>query len=257
MLHFISSSIAYWNRMWLVWRKSLLTSMTTNVVNPLLFLFAFGFGLGAVVKEMDGLPYFMYVAPGMIAQSAMFAATFETTIEAYFRFSRQKTWEAIMATPVSLNALLAGEVLWASTKALLAGGCVLIVAFAFGGIHAGPMLPVVLLLMILGAVCFACCGIFFVSIAKDMSFFSYIFTFWITPMFMFCGVLFPADRFPDYVQWIGWLLPMRHLIEILRPVSAGISVDIFTFILHFSYLLILSLAAFYLGAKRIRARMFD
>ena len=92
------------------------------MANPLLFLFAFGFGLGAVIDDMGGLDYLAYVVPGMMAYSAMFAASFETTIGSFARFNMQKTWDAVLATPVSLLELLLGEAVWAACKAHALGG---------------------------------------------------------------------------------------------------------------------------------------
>ena len=86
-------SLAVTRRQYLVWRKVLWSSLTTNVANPILFLFAFGFGLGAVVDQMGGLDYLAFVVPGMMAYSAMFAASFETTVGSFSRFDFQKTWE--------------------------------------------------------------------------------------------------------------------------------------------------------------------
>src|SRR5918992_5104110 len=108
-----SHTLAVCWRQYLVWRRIIWPSLSTNVANPVLFLFAFGFGLGAVIDAMGGLSYLAYVVPGMMAYSAMFAASFETTVGSYSRFMLQKTWDAVLATPVRLTELLLGELLWA------------------------------------------------------------------------------------------------------------------------------------------------
>ena len=109
-------------RQYLVWRKVIWSSLTTNVANPILFLFAFGFGLGAVVDRMAGLSYLAFVVPGMMAYSAMFAASFETTVGSFARFDFQKTWDATLATPVTLLELLLGEAFWATVQGDDLGG---------------------------------------------------------------------------------------------------------------------------------------
>ena len=114
-----SHTLAVCRRQYLVWRKIIWPSLSTNVANPVLFLFAFGFGLGAVIDDMGGLDYLAYVVPGMMAYSAMFAASFETTIGSFARFNMQKTWDAVLATPVSLIELLLGEAFWAACKAMI------------------------------------------------------------------------------------------------------------------------------------------
>jgi len=125
---------AVWRRNLLVWRRIMWASLTTNVADPLLFLFAFGYGLGAVIDQIAGLTYLSFVVPGMMAYATMFAASFETTISTYARISMQGTWNAILATPVTLSELILGEALWATTKGVFAMLCVLGVGFVWGGI---------------------------------------------------------------------------------------------------------------------------
>ena len=127
-----SHTLAVCRRQYLVWRKIIWPSLSTNVANPVLFLFAFGFGLGAVIDDMGGLDYLAYVVPGMMAYSAMFAASFETTIGSFARFNMQKTWDAVLATPVSLIELLLGEAFWAACKAMISAVCVLAGGRALG-----------------------------------------------------------------------------------------------------------------------------
>ena len=127
-------TLAVWWRQYLVWRKIIWPSLSTNVANPVLFLFAFGFGLGAVIDDMGGLDYLAYVVPGMMAYSAMFSASFETSIGSFARFNMQKTWDAVLATPVGLFELLLGEAAWAACKALFSAVCVLAIGLLWGGV---------------------------------------------------------------------------------------------------------------------------
>ena len=122
-------------RHYLVWRKLVWSSLATNVANPILFLFAFGFGLGSFIDRMDGLTYLAFIVPGMVGYGAMYAASFETTIAAYSRFAMQHTWNAVLATPVTLGELLCGEILWAASKAMLSAISVLAVGGLWGGIN--------------------------------------------------------------------------------------------------------------------------
>lgn len=250
-------SLAVCRRQYLVWRNVIWSSMTTNVANPLLFLYAFGFGLGAVIGDMAGLSYLAFVVPGMMAYSAMFTASFETTIGSYARFNMQRTWDAVLATPVRLSELLVGELLWAACKAMLSAVCVLIVGTAWGGVASlgGALwsLPVIFI----ASCAFAACGLAATAHAKSWEFFSYFFTFWVTPMFIFCGVFFSVDRFPDYVEAVTWILPMTHVIELVRPLTSGQGLDPGVLLLHLGYLVALCVVAFVLAHRRLRVRMFD
>jgi lipooligosaccharide transport system permease protein len=250
-------TLAVWWRQYLVWRRILWPSLTTNVANPLLFLFAFGFGLGAVIDNMGGLDYLAYVVPGMMAYSAMFAASFETTIGSYARFNMQKTWDAVLATPVSLLELLLGEALWAACKALFSAVCVLAVGLMWGGVGSPGGALASLPLIFLAGFCFAACGLAATAHAKSWEFFSYFFTVWVTPMFVFSGVFFGVDRFPDYVEPIAWVLPMTHVIEVVRPLTAGQPQSLLAALLHIGYVTALAAAAFALAYRRLRIRLFD
>jgi len=248
---------AIWRRHFLVWRRLFWPSMATNVANPLLFLFAFGFGLGAVIETVGDLSYLAFVVPGMMAYSAMFAASFEATISTFARFHMQRTWDAILATPVSLTELLLGELLWAATKGMLSAVCVLIVGWLWGGIGSPLGALACLPILALAAVCFAACGLTATAFARDWEFFSYFFTFWVTPMFIFSGVFFEVDRFPDFIEPITWLLPMTHLIAVVRPLTAGTELGFGMALVHLGYLIALTVAAFWLTRHRFGQRLFD
>jgi lipooligosaccharide transport system permease protein len=250
-------SLAVSRRQYLVWRKVLWASLSTNVVNPILFLFAFGFGLGAVVDRMGGLGYLAFVVPGMMAYSAMFAASFETSIGSYSRFDFQKTWDATLATPVTLLELLLGEALWATCKAMLSAICVLVVGALWGGVASFGGALLSLPLILLGGFTFAACGLAATAYARSWEFFSYFFTFWITPMFVFSGVFFGVDRFPDYIQWAAWILPMTHLIEVVRPLVAGQDLSLLKALGHVTYITAVAGVAFWVAYRRLKARLFD
>ena len=248
---------AVWWRHVLVWRRLFWPSMTSNVANPLLFLFAFGFGLGAVIETVGGVSYLAFVVPGMMAYSAMFAASFEATISAFARFHMQRTWDAVLATPVTLTELLLGELFWAASKAMLAALCVLVVGGLWGGIPSfgGALLAVPLLL--LASVAFAAFGLLATAYARDWDFFSYFFTFWMTPMFIFSGVFFEVDRFPDFIEPLAWLLPMTHLIAVIRPLTTGTDLHLGFALAHLGYMVGLAALAFWIAHRRFGQRLFD
>ena len=250
-------SLAVTRRQYLVWRKVIWPSLATNVASPLLFLFAFGFGLGAVVDEMGGLSYLAFIVPGMMAYAAMFAASFETTVGSFTRLDFQKTWDATLATPVTLLELLLGEAFWATCKALISATCVLLVAALWGGIGSVGGTLLSLPLIALAAFGFASCGLVATAYAKSWEFFSYFFTFWITPMFVFSGVFFGVDRFPDYIEPIAWILPMTHLIAVVRPLVAGQELVLLQSLGHVIYVAALGGVAFIVAYRRLKTRLFD
>jgi lipooligosaccharide transport system permease protein len=250
-------SAAVWRRNVTVWRKLMWPSLTTNVLDPLIFLFAFGYGLGAVVEQIGGMSYLTFVVPGMMCYATMFAASFESTISTYARFSLQRTWDAILATPVTLTELMLGEMLWAATKGMFSAVCVIVIGTLWGGIPhlAGALLA--LPVLAIGAICFACCGLVATAHAKTWDLFAYFFTFWVTPMFVFSGTFFEVTRFPWFVQIVAWLLPMTHLISVVRPLTAGLPIEPLTAFGHVAYVAGLAAAAFTLARYRFGRRLFD
>lgn len=254
----LQSTFAYWHRMWRVWRRNIWPSLSTGVLDPLIFLFAFGFGLGAIVTEVDGTPYLSYVIPGLMVNAMMFRASFESTIEVHFRYQAQRTWDAVLATPVSFSSLIAGEMLWAATKGMIACTPILIAGYAFGGVLGDIwQVALALLLCFLSGFCFSACGLLFVSVVKSVSSFPYIFTFWMTPMFVFCGVFFPVDRFPEWIQWLIQIFPATHLIEVVRGFVTGAPLGGMETFWHLSYLILLTFVAAFVATRRLKKRLFD
>jgi lipooligosaccharide transport system permease protein len=250
-------SLAMWRRNFTVWRQIMWSSLATNVFDPLLFLFAFGYGLGAVIDQIAGLSYLAFVVPGMMCYAAMFAASFETTISVYARIKLQGTWNAILATPVTLTELILGEALWATTKGSFAMLCVLAVGLVWDGIVAPSGAFLAVPILVLGALCFACCGLAATAHANSWDFFAYFFTFWVTPMFVFSGVFFEVTRFPWFVQAVTWLLPMTHLIAVVRPLMTGGALPLVVALGHIAYLVALAAFAFWLARRRFARRIFD
>jgi lipooligosaccharide transport system permease protein len=244
-------------RQFIVWRKLIWSSLAINVANPILLLFAFGLGLGRFIDEIGGLSYLVFVVPGMVAYSAMFAASFETTIGSFSRYHMQRNWDATLATPVSLSELLFGEVLWAAMKAMLAAVSVMLVGWAWGGIPEITGMLIALPIVFVASIGFACYGLVATAFARDYEFFAYFFTFWVTPMFIFCGVFFEIEAFPTPVQVIAWALPMTHLIALIRPLSAGLPLDAGMVVVHLAYTVALSVITFTIAYRRMRKRMFD
>lgn len=212
--------VAVWRRNWLVWKKLAVPSILGNLADPLIMLFGLGYGLGAVLGKMNGGSYFAFLAAGFAASATMYAATFESLFSAFSRMHVQKTWDAILNAPMTLEDVVAGEWAWAASKALAAGTCMLLVVALFGYASA-PLalaaLPVVLLI----GLAFAALGLAINALATGYDFFSYYLTLVLTPMMMLSGVFFPVDRLPAAVRVVAELLPLYHGVAIVRPLLAG------------------------------------
>ena len=116
-----------WQRNFLVWRKLALPSILGNLADPLIYMLGLGYGLGGMLPQMNGVSYVAFLAAGTVVASTMNAATFEALYSGFSRMHVQKTWDAILNTPLGLADVVAGELFWAATKSLFSGAAILVV----------------------------------------------------------------------------------------------------------------------------------
>ncbi|MHB1668303.1 MAG: ABC transporter permease [Thiomonas sp.] len=209
-----------WRRNALVWRKLALPSLLGNIAEPLLTLAAFGWGVGSLVGSVDGVPYILFLASGTVSMSVMNSASFEALYSAFSRMHVQKTWDAILLTPTTLDDVLLGELLWAATKALMSG-VALVVVVALLGISRQPTLLLVLPLLALVGMMFSALGLIVNALAKSYDFFTYYFTLVLTPMTFLSGIFFPLSAMPLWLQRVAEVLPLQAAVQLVRPLFFG------------------------------------
>ena len=244
--------LAVWRRNFLVWRKLAIPSILGNLADPLIFLFGLGYGLGSLLGNMGGTSYFAFLAGGFLASSSMFAATFEALYSAFSRMHMQKTWDAFLNTPMTLEDILAGEWAWAATKSLAAGACMLAVVAAFGFAASPLALGTIPVVMLIG-LAFAGIGLAFNALATGYDFFSYYMTLVLTPMMMLSGVFFPTDQLPAAVQIAAQILPLSHGVALTRPLLLGEIPQ--SILLHVGVLLAYAVGGFALAVVLTRRRL--
>jgi lipooligosaccharide transport system permease protein len=209
-----------WRRNLLVWRKLALPSVLGNLADPLLYMVGLGFGLGSMVREMQGVSYVAFLAGGIVCSSTMMTASFEAMYSGFSRMHVQRTWDAIINAPLTLDDVTLGEWVWAASKALLSGCAVLLVAAALGLVKSWLALAVVPVILIAGLV-FSALGLIITALSPSYDFFSYYFTLAITPMMLLCGVFFPLEQLPDAVRAVAQALPLTHAVALSRPLLQG------------------------------------
>jgi lipooligosaccharide transport system permease protein len=204
----------------LVWRKLAIPSLVGGIAEPLMWLVAFGYGLGALVGEVSmgeqKVPYILFLASGSICMSAMNAASFEALYSAFSRMHMQKTWDGIMNAPVRLDDVVMAEMLWASYKALFTVTAILGVMLTLGLGHSWKLLLAWPVLWMVG-VTFSCIALIFNAMAKGYDFFTYYFTLFLTPMMFLSGIYFPRSQLPEWLRQITDYLPLTAAIELVRP----------------------------------------
>ncbi len=216
----IKRAFRVWQRHWLVYTKLYKTSFALNFAEPALYLLAMGLGLGSFVKDIHGQPYIKYIAPGIVASSSVFAAVYECTYGTYIRMTFQKTFDAILATPVSLADLIAGELVWGATKSVIFGITIAIVITLFGLVES-PLIIFVIPFIFLGGLIFAELSVIFCAIVPGIDSFSYFYTLFMTPLFLFSGIFFPLDSMPQLVADLAYFTPLYHLVIVCRAFTSG------------------------------------
>jgi len=216
-------SLRFWPvflRNLLVWRKLAIPSLLGNIAEPLMWLVAFGYGMGALVGEIkvDGqpVPYILFLASGSICMSAMQAASFEALYSAFSRMHVQKTWDGIMNAPVGLDDIVLAEMLWAAFKALFTVTAILGVMLALNISHSPKMLVAWPILLGVG-ITFSSMALVFNALAKGYDFFTYYFTLFLTPTMFLSGVFFPLDQLPSVVRVVADWLPLSNAVALVRP----------------------------------------
>lgn len=212
-------ALRVWQRNFSVYRKTWKISFLPPLIEPMLYILAFGLGLAVMVGELQmngrSIPYTTFIAPALVAVAIMYNAFFETTYNSFVRMYYQKTFDALLATPLNLEEIILGEILWAATKAVIATalmGTVLSVCGLFDFPGALLLLP----LALLGGLFFAALGMVCTALSPGIETFNLPIFLFITPMFLFSGTFFPLQNLPAWAQGVAQVLPLTHLVALAR-----------------------------------------
>ncbi|MDA0524751.1 ABC transporter permease [Methanococcoides alaskense] len=216
-----SGAFKVWRRNKDVFMKNAKLNLLPPFIEPLLYLFAMGFGLGMFIEEIDGVPYAKFIAPALISVSVMYGAFFECSYGSYVRMYYQKTFDAIIATPLSIEDVIIGELLWGATRSTISATLMLPVIALFGLITFPHSLLIIPFAFLAGLL-FACLGMCIAAVTPNIMSINYPIMLFITPMFLFSGTFFPLNVLPEIVQYIALaILPLTHVVMIIRALTFG------------------------------------
>jgi len=219
-------------RLFSVWRRNLdvnLITWPTNllapIVEPALYVLAFGMGLGDYVGKMPyggaEYSYVVFIAPGMICVTILFHAFYSCLYGTFVRMYFQKTFDAMLATPLTIEDIIAGELVWGATKGALAAGLMLAVLSLFGLIRY-PSGLLVLPLAFLAGLLFSAFAMIFTAISPTIETLDLPSFLVITPMFLFSGTFFPVENLPPWAQFVAKLSPLTHVVRIARGATLAV-----------------------------------
>jgi lipooligosaccharide transport system permease protein len=214
-------AFSVWRRNASMYRRTWKWNLLPNFFEPVFYLFSIGIGVGAYITQMGGVSYMAFLAPGLVCVAAMNGASFEVTYNIFVRLTFEKTYDAMLTTPIEPDDVLCGEVLWAITRASIYGACFFVVLALFGLTPLPSSLWALAVIPLTGLL-FATIGIAFSLRISNIDLFSFYFTLFLTPLFLFSDVFFPLkERLSP-----GWLrvaeaLPLLHPVRLARAAFNG------------------------------------
>jgi len=226
----------------------------SSIVQPTIYLLAFGLGFGALVSRIGGISYVQFVGTGTVATAVLFSSAFPGMFGGFVRRKFQRTYDALLAAPVDVEELVTAEVSAIALKAGLYGVAPLLVAIAFGLDPAWGMLLVPLIGVITGFG-FAAFGVMLSGLVESIDSFSYVNSAVLTPLFLLAGSFFPIDQLPQWAQVAAWFNPLYSCVQLVRDASFGINTG--DDLAHLAILLAFALVMWRLAIRAMASKLID
>jgi lipooligosaccharide transport system permease protein len=214
--HVVGRNVMAFRRAWLL--------LLSGFAEPVLYLFSLGVGIGALVGTVttDGgttVPYATFVAPALLASSAMNGAVFDSTYNVFFKLRYQRLYDAMLATPIGPRDIAVGEITWSLMRGALYSALFLVVAVAAGMVHSWWALLALPASVLIG-LAFGAVGMFATTYMSSWQHFDYV-TLAIQPMFLFSATFFPLSTYPEALQWVVRVTPLYHGVALERGLMLG------------------------------------
>jgi lipooligosaccharide transport system permease protein len=210
-----SNAWRLWQRDATIYRHTYKFNILPNFFEPFLYLLAMGLGLGTYLARIKGVRYLDFIAPGLVATAAMFGTSFEVTFNCFVKMQFGRIYDAVMSTPLTIEDIGLGELLWGTTRSLIYGTLFVAIAALFGVVHSWLAILTPVAVALVGMM-FSVIGLSFTAVIPIIDMFSYYWTMFITPMFLFSGVFFPLDRFPAWARTVAWFVPLHQAVNLMR-----------------------------------------
>ena len=250
-----SYRIAYvfWRNM-ISYKRFVLTTFLASLIQPLFYLITFGIGMGAYIGYFGGKPYLYFLVPGVLTTSVMMSSSFECMYGTFVKMVHEKLYDSLLATPVSAEDAVAGDIAWGAFRGLVSGSLMMIVALFMGilPVSLASVLLLVLLMVFVG-VLFGSLAMIVTSFAPNFDFFNYYSELVLTPMLFFSGVFFPLDKFPGWMKGLAQFMPLTHAVAIARALFNGTYTRGLAF--NFLVIFVLEVVTFFIGIRLMKKRL--
>ena len=243
-----------WTREFMVFKRYWLSTSVSSVLQPVIYLLAFGLGVGTLVSSIDGISYVEFVGTGSVATAVLFASAFPGMFNTYVRRVFQRTYDAVLAAPVDVAELVSAEASWIAVKAGLYGSVPLVVTFFFGLTPTWGMLLVPFIATLTG-LGFALFGMWVSAIVKTIDETTYVTSAVLTPLFLVAGTFFPIVNLPRWAQVAAQFNPLYHCVQLVRDVSFSWNTghDLY----HLGMLVVFTLLMWVLAVPALRKVLID
>jgi lipooligosaccharide transport system permease protein len=254
MHEFLNLSCKIAIRNWLVYKKDFFANISPSLIDPALFMIAFGFGVGHYISEVGGVQYIEYIAPGLVMSSALFTSFFESSYNFYVRLTYEGVFKALLTTPVGVAEIICGEFIWLALKGALMSLGVAIVLLLFGALEPSFLLWTPILGIVVAIPCGAI-GLMATALVKNINQFQAIYAVLISPMFFFSGLFFPIKNLPEFVQPIVYLSPFTHGVVLAQKISWS-QVTANDFLFHGLALILFAILFVFLSVRLIYPKLY-
>ncbi len=249
----VRSAWRLWQRNAAIYRKTYKVNILPNFFEPYFYLLAMGLGHGAFLNDrILGFDYIDYIAPGLAATAAMYGTSFEVTFNCFVKMQFGKVYDAAMATPLTIEDVGLGELLWGTTRALIYGQVFVLIAAGFGVVHTPLVIFTPVAIAMIGLM-FSVIGLTFTAIIPLIDYFTYYWTLFITPMFLFSGIFFPVSGLPGWAQAMAWFMPLHHAVNLMRALT--LTGDVRVAVLAAAWIAVLTALLFVLPLNLLRRRL--
>jgi lipooligosaccharide transport system permease protein len=243
-----------WNHELMLFKRYWASSTVSSVVQPIIYLLAFGLGVGTLVASIDGLSYVEFVGTGSVATAVLFASAFPGMFNTYVRRVFQRSYDALLAAPVSVDELVTAEGSWIAAKAGIYGSFPLIVTFFFGLAPSWGMLAVPFIGFLTG-LGFAFFGMWVSAVVKTIDETTYVTSAVLTPLFLVAGTFFPISNLPDWAQIAAQFNPLYHCVQLVRDACFGW--EPVTDLYHLGVLTLFAVVTWAMAVRQLRKKLVD
>jgi lipooligosaccharide transport system permease protein len=216
----LGMALRAWRRNLRIFSKLWRTVLLPPFLDPVLFFVALGFGLGAYVSEVHGVPFRDFIAPAMCASAALWSSSFEGTFGFFRRMADARTHDNMLATPLEPEDVVLSELLWTATRGTIYSSAFLVVIAVLGYVDSAwaVLLP---LFLFLGGLVYGAIALAYTVWIPKLDYLTFYFTLVVQPMWLLGGIIFPTDGLPEWAQRLASLLPTEHLAAISRTLANG------------------------------------